>query len=66
MKTIEKVCSHNVQFNYFSHSKNATPNQSEIEHVQACLIDNYREGELCMIKTINNREREFRGWWKIL
>lgn len=65
MTTIEKICSHHIKFNYFSKSKNATPTESEIEHVQNMLIQNHREGELNMCKIINNREYSFRGWWSI-
>jgi hypothetical protein len=66
MTTIENICAHRIEFNYHSSSKNATPNDSEIEHVREQLNDNYKQGELCMIKLINNREYEFRGWWKIV
>lgn len=66
METIEEVCSHRIEFYYGSNSKNAVPDDSEIEHVQSLLCENYNQGELCMVKVINNREYEFRGWWKIL
>jgi hypothetical protein len=66
MITIEKICSHDVKFNYFTKSKNATPSESEIEHVTNMIIDNYNCGELNLGKVINNREYEFRGWWQII
>ena len=66
MITIEEICAHRIEFNYFSKSKNAVPNESEIEHVRDCLIDNSHAGSLCMLKVINGREYEFDGWWKIL
>lgn len=66
MKTMECICAHNVEFDYHTKSTNATPTDSEIEHVQTMINDNYVEGELCMIKIINNREYEFRGYWHII
>ena len=66
MITIERICSHNIEFNYFSKSKNAVPNDMELQHVQDSLIDDYSAGELFMLKIINGREYEFRGWWKIV
>ena len=66
MKTIEKICAHSIEFNYHSNSKHATPSDSELEYVQTMLIDNYREGELNMIKVINRKEKQFTGWWKII
>lgn len=66
MKTVERICSHNVEFNYFTNSKNAIPDESEIDHVQSLLVDNYQQGELNMLRVINNREYEFSGWWKII
>jgi len=66
MITNERICSHNIEFWYRSHSKNAVPDESELEHVQKLLNENFVEGELCLNKVINNREYEFRGWWKIL
>ena len=49
MKTMECICAHNVEFDYHTKSTNATPTDSEIEHVQTMINDNYVEGELCMI-----------------
>jgi len=66
MKTMERICSHDIEFRYFSKSKNAVPDESEIEHVKECLIQNYLQGELCMLKILNRREYEFRGWWSIV
>ena len=66
MITIERICSHDVKFNYFTKSKNAIPNDSEIEHVTNMIIDNYNCGELNLSKVINHREYEFRGWWQIV
>ena len=66
MKTIERICAHDIEFNYFSRSKKATPSDSEIDHVQSLLIQNCVAGELCMATFINNREYELRGWWKII
>jgi hypothetical protein len=66
MKTVEEICSHRIEFDYHSNSKNAVPDESEIEHVQNCLIDNCKAGSLNMLKIINGREYEFNGWWKIL
>lgn len=65
MKTIIEICSHRIMFNYFSKSKHATPNESEIEHVQGLLIENFKSGELVMTKIVKNKEVEFRGWWNI-
>lgn len=66
MTTILEICSHQIEFQYFSKSPNAVPSESEEQHVQDQLIKNYNQGELCMNKLINNRVYEFRGWWKIL
>ena len=65
MKSVERICSHRVEFNYRSKSKNAVPNDIEIEHVTASIVMGYTQGELCMNKLVNHREYEFRGWWKI-
>ena len=65
MKTVERIRSHNIEFNYFSKSKNAVPDETEISHVEQCLRGNYVEGELCMNKVANNRQYEFKGWWRI-
>ena len=65
MITIETICAHRVEFNYHTKSKNAIPDDSEIEHVEKCLIDNCVQGELCLNTSINGRYYEFRGWWKI-
>jgi hypothetical protein len=65
MKTTERICSHDIEFNYFSKSKNAIPNEAEVEHVQGCLVENCVSGELCMTKIIRGREYEFGGWWHI-
>lgn len=66
MTTIQTICAHRIEFKYFTKSKHATPTNSEIEHVQTLLNDNYIAGELNMLKIVNNKEREFRGWWKII
>ncbi len=66
MTTTENICVHRVEFNYHTNSKNAFPNELEIEHVQTSIIVGYVEGELLLNKIINNRSYEFRGWWKII
>lgn len=65
MITKENICAHIVEFTYRSKSKNAIPDESEIEHVTNMIIQGYTQGELCLNTTINNREYEFRGWWSI-
>jgi hypothetical protein len=66
METIVIICAHRIEFYYRSRSKYATPTESEIEHVRSLLNDNYVEGELNMVKPINKKVKEFRGWWKII
>jgi hypothetical protein len=65
MQTIIEICSHRILFNYFSRSKQAIPNDAEVEHVQNQLIDNNKAGELNMIVDIKGKEHEFKGWWSI-
>jgi hypothetical protein len=66
MTTIETICAHRVEFNYRSKSKQAIPDDLEIEHVKKLINNDCIQGELCLNKRINNKEYEFRGWWKIL
>jgi hypothetical protein len=67
MKTIELIYAHRVQFNYFSRSKNAIPNDSEIEHVTGLIVEGCTSGQLIMdFVGENNQNYEFLGWWKIL
>lgn len=66
MKTIEEICAHDVLFDYGSTSKHAVPDDSEIAHVRKLISENHVEGELCMVKTVNCKTHEFRGWWKIM
>ena len=66
METTERICAHDVKFNYHSNSKYAVPDDSEVEHVKRLIADDdCVEGELCLNTVINGREREFRGWWTI-
>lgn len=66
MITKVTICAHEIEFDYHSKSKHATPTDSEIEHVQTQLNNNYVQGELNMIKVVNNKEKEYRGWWRII
>lgn len=66
MKTVETICCHRVQFDYFTRSKKAVPNDSEIQHVRELINEDCREGELCLAYRTKNHIQDFRGYWKIL
>lgn len=66
MTTIKRICAHDVKFEYFSRSPIAIPEESDIEHVENMIHENYLAGELVSIRNANNgRQYEFRGWWSI-
>lgn len=59
----EIICAHVVAFVYKSKSKHAKPNDTDIDHVQKLIIENYNQGELNTNVVINGRSYNYRGWW---
>ena len=59
-KGIEKICSHAIEWQL--EGKGLCLSDTEIEHIQNSLIDNYTAGELCAITSNGNIAN---GWWSI-
>ena len=59
-KGIEKICSHAIE--WYLEGKGLRLSDTDIEHIQNSLIDNYVSGELCTITSNGNTAN---GWWSI-
>ena len=59
-KGIERICSHTIE--WCLEGKGVKLYDTDIEHIQNSLIDNYVEGELCTITPNGNVAT---GWWSI-
>jgi hypothetical protein len=59
-KGIERICSHVIE--WYLEGKGLRLSDTDIEHIQNSLIDNYIEGELCTITPDDNIAN---GWWSI-
>ena len=56
----EKICSHTIEWQL--EGKELNLSDTDIEHIQNSLIENYVEGELC---TITPSGDVANGWWSI-
>ena len=59
-KGIEKICSHAIEWSL--EGKGLRLSDTDIEHIQNSLIDNYTTGKLC---TITHNGEIANGWWSI-
>ena len=57
---IERICAHNVE--WYLAGKDLQLWDSDIDHIQNCLIENYIEGKLCSLSSDGNTVW---GWWNI-
>ena len=59
------ICGHVVEFRYFGNNfylDIESAEESEVEHVKELIMENYNQGELCLVMD----EEEYRGWWTII
>ena len=61
MKT-ERICAHWIEY-CFNEDEERELDDSDIEHIRECLIENYTQGELC--QQDNETEETYYGWWNI-
>jgi hypothetical protein len=59
-KGMERICSHTIE--WWLEGKGLKLSDTDIEHIQNSLIDNYVSGELC---TITPNGDTANGWWGI-
>ena len=56
----EKICSHTIE--WYLEGEGLKLSDTDIEHIQNSLINNYVSGELCTITPDGNVAN---GWWNI-
>ena len=59
-KGMEKICSHVIE--WCLEGKGLKLSDTDVEHIQNLLIENYTTGELCTITPNGNVAN---GWWSI-
>lgn len=58
------IYSHTIGYRWLEGDKDRELNDSDVEHIQDLLKEDYIEGQLCSFDY--KTEEEVFGWWKIL